>query len=235
MGLTIIGEETAAPTPAAPTPAASPTPAAPTPAAAATPAAATPAAATPADPAKCTTCKDEEKKKKKTWAEEHEKEMKASLAEQKKMLEAKKADLLRNDDATKANLQKFYGSSSEETRQTTLARVDKELALNNEMSKNPSAYFQDAAEGTKPGTYAYVYPNDSTHQIYLGDAFKTAPLTGEDSQAGTLAHEMSHFSDIGGTKDNIYGATGALGLAKTDPTAALNNADSFEYYVEGVR
>jgi len=44
---------------------------------------------------------------------------------------------------------------------------------------------------------------------------------------------MSHFDDIGGTKDHVYGAENAKALATTDSNKALNNADSFEYYTEG--
>ena len=43
---------------------------------------------------------------------------------------------------------------------------------------------------------------------------------------------MSHFEDVGGTKDHVYGETDALQLATTDPAKALENADNFEYYLE---
>jgi hypothetical protein len=44
--------------------------------------------------------------------------------------------------------------------------------------------------------YAYVYPPDKTHTVYLGPKFfKTndeIPLS-KDSKIGTLIHELSHF------------------------------------------
>jgi len=79
--------------------------------------------------------------------------------------------------------------------------------------------------------YAYVYPNQP-YQIYVCKAFWTAPATGTDSKAGTLVHEMSHFNVTAGTDDHVYGQTGCKDLALTDPAAALDNADSHEYFSE---
>jgi len=79
--------------------------------------------------------------------------------------------------------------------------------------------------------YAYVYPSQP-YKIYLCSVFWTAPNLGTDSKAGTLVHEMSHFNVTAGTDDYVYGSTGALSLAKTDPGKALNNADNHEYFAE---
>ena len=52
--------------------------------------------------------------------------------------------------------------------------------------------------------YAYVYPSDKSHTVYLGPKFfKTndeIPLS-KDSKIGTLIHELSHFKDVIGTHD----------------------------------
>jgi len=83
------------------------------------------------------------------------------------------------------------------------------------------------------GVYAYVYPNDNTHTIYVCSAFWPArPIGGYDTQSGTLLHELSHFNNIGGTADWVYGTTGARNLARTNPGQAVNNADNFEYFGE---
>jgi peptidyl-Lys metalloendopeptidase len=84
---------------------------------------------------------------------------------------------------------------------------------------------------TETGTFAYVYPNQP-YKIYLCGAFWSAPTKGTDSKGGTLIHELSHFTVIAGTQDNVYGQTGAKNLAKTNPTKALNNADNHEYFAE---
>lgn len=79
--------------------------------------------------------------------------------------------------------------------------------------------------------YAYVYP-DQPYTIYLCKVFWQAPLTGTDSKAGTLIHEMSHFNVVAGTDDFVYGQTGAKQLAIDAPNDAVNNADNHEYFAE---
>ena len=84
---------------------------------------------------------------------------------------------------------------------------------------------------TDPGVYAYVYP-DSPFNIYLCGAFWSAPTTGTDSKAGTLIHEVTHFTVVGGTDDYAYGQTAAKALAISNPAQAVMNADSHEYFSE---
>lgn len=79
--------------------------------------------------------------------------------------------------------------------------------------------------------YAYVYPNQP-YIIHLCNAFWSAPATGTDSKAGTIIHEMSHFTVNGGTDDHAYGQTSAKNLARTNPTRATDNADNHEYFSE---
>ena len=85
--------------------------------------------------------------------------------------------------------------------------------------------------GCKKKYYAYVYPNQP-YTIYLCSVFWTAPLTGTDSKAGTLIHEMSHFYVVASTDDWVYGQAGAKNLAITDPAKAITNADNHEYFAE---
>jgi peptidyl-Lys metalloendopeptidase len=84
---------------------------------------------------------------------------------------------------------------------------------------------------SRQNVYAYVYPN-RPYTIYLGKVYWTAPATGTDSKAGTLIHEMSHFDVVAGTDDVVYGQTGAMSLAISDPAKAITNADSHEYFAE---
>ncbi|KAK7037540.1 hypothetical protein VNI00_011032 [Paramarasmius palmivorus] len=79
--------------------------------------------------------------------------------------------------------------------------------------------------------YAYVYP-DSYGVIYLCRSFWNAPVTGTDSRGGTLIHEASHFTRIAGTDDIVYGQSGARSLASSNPSQAIRNADSHEYFAE---
>lgn len=52
------------------------------------------------------------------------------------------------------------------------------------------------------------------------------------TQAGTLIHESSHFDNIAGTDDVVYGEPGCKQLALKDPDTALTNADSHEFFAE---
>ncbi|NIM14355.1 MAG: peptidase M35 [Candidatus Aminicenantes bacterium] len=79
--------------------------------------------------------------------------------------------------------------------------------------------------------YAYVYPNDP-YKIYLCNLFWSAPLVGTDSKMGTIIHEISHFYVVTGTKDHAYGHANCKNLANTDPSKAIQNADSHEYFAE---
>jgi peptidyl-Lys metalloendopeptidase len=85
--------------------------------------------------------------------------------------------------------------------------------------------------GCNQNYYAYVYPT-RPYEIFVCRVFWSAPLTGTDSKAGTLVHEMSHFNVTAGTDDHVYGQSGAKSLAISDPAAALDNADNHEYFAE---
>jgi peptidyl-Lys metalloendopeptidase len=85
--------------------------------------------------------------------------------------------------------------------------------------------------GCTESWYAYVHPN-RPYTIHVCKAFWTAPLTGTDSRAGTLVHEMSHFTVVAGTDDWAYGQNAAAALAGSDPARAVDNADSHEYFGE---
>lgn len=79
--------------------------------------------------------------------------------------------------------------------------------------------------------FAYVIPNDP-YNIHLCNKFWTASITGTDSQAGTIIHELSHFTAVAGTDDHIYGQPGAQSLADKNPISALDSADNHEYFAE---
>lgn len=85
--------------------------------------------------------------------------------------------------------------------------------------------------GCNENYYAYVYPTQP-YKIYVCNLFWSAPLTGTDSKAGTIIHETSHFNVVAGTDDNAYGQAGCKNLAVSNPSAAIDNADSYEYFAE---
>jgi peptidyl-Lys metalloendopeptidase len=78
-------------------------------------------------------------------------------------------------------------------------------------------------------TYAFVYPTDRTHVVYLCSVFWRIP--GE--RAETLVHELSHFTDVASTQDFAYGQTACKNLARTNPANAVRNADNVCYFGRG--
>ncbi len=79
--------------------------------------------------------------------------------------------------------------------------------------------------------YAYVYPSQP-YNIYLCNAFWNAPTSGTDSKAGTIIHEVSHFTAVTDTDDVTYGQSACRDLARNEPSNAIRNADSHEYFAE---
>ena len=79
--------------------------------------------------------------------------------------------------------------------------------------------------------FAYVFPSQP-YDVYLCNVFWLVPLTGTDSKAGTIIHELSHFNVVANTDDHVYGQSGARSLAVGNPNLAVLNADSHEYFSE---
>jgi peptidyl-Lys metalloendopeptidase len=79
--------------------------------------------------------------------------------------------------------------------------------------------------------YAYVRPA-FPYEIFLCNQFWNASITGTDSRAGTIVHELSHFYVVASTDDHEYGQVAARGLASNNPSSAIANADNHEYFAE---
>jgi peptidyl-Lys metalloendopeptidase len=117
----------------------------------------------------------------------------------------------------------WFGTYSSSRKSTVLSHYTKIK------TSDPKTYTYDCS--CTDDYYAYVYPNNFGY-VYLCNAFWTASTTGTDSKAGTIVHESSHFTANGGTQDYVYGQTGAKNLAKSNPSQAIMNADSHEYFAE---
>ncbi|KAI0347609.1 peptidyl-Lys metalloendopeptidase [Trametopsis cervina] len=118
----------------------------------------------------------------------------------------------------------WFGKFSAADRTTVLTHFTN---LNN----NSYASYSFDCTCTDSGVYAYVRP-DVFGKVTVCGAFWQAPVTGTDSQGGTLIHESTHFIQNAGTQDYVYGQTDAMGLAQSNPTEAINNADNHEYFAE---
>ncbi len=128
--------------------------------------------------------------------------------------------------------QKWFGAYSAATASVYTSRwntVKTHFSATEDAFKNKAVTVDCSCTDT--GTYAYVYPTQP-YKIYVCGAFWSAPLTGTDSKAGTLIHEMTHFNVVAGTDDWAYGQSAAAALAISNPTRAVDNADSHEYFAE---
>ena len=81
------------------------------------------------------------------------------------------------------------------------------------------------------GTVAFVYPNRA-YEINLCKSFWRFPTSGNNSKAGIIVHELSHFTIVGDTGDFAYGRTDSVNLANGEPLDAVFNADSYSFFAE---
>ena len=132
-----------------------------------------------------------------------------------------------------------YGQAEAALVRETLTAVH--LALS--ASAIEIACINDGIDGCKDGTYAYVY-RDEPFRVHLCRSFHRLPAMfeaelGSDelengTRAGTIIHEVSHFTQIAGTDDHCYSRGVCADMARTDVRSAVRNADSFQYYAEDV-
>jgi len=146
------------------------------------------------------------------------------------VLDQRIGDLQTWSPKTQQDFQKWFGSTAPENRELVLERLKKERLLAEKLT--PENFFPAEGEyADNKKLFAYVHPHDPK-KIFLGGAFANAPDMGSNSKAGTLAHEMSHFTVIAGTEDYAYGEKDCHALALADPERALNNADNYEFFLE---
>jgi WD40 repeat protein len=150
-----------------------------------------------------------------------------ALVDQKVMLEAKLVALRRWSASDRQVFAKWFGTSNENSRQMIHQRVQRVLELNQNYSVSNFCRAKH-----RPNVFAYVYA-DQPDKVYVDDLFLTQKPRGENSRAGTITHEMSHFKIMGGTRDHVYGQVKCKALARTSPNLALTNADNFEFWAEG--
>jgi uncharacterized Zn-binding protein involved in type VI secretion len=144
------------------------------------------------------------------------------------LLENKIRLLEQNDPETLKAFKKWFGREDEEAKRVIMERMRRVLAVSKRLSLEN---FKDKSIDQKQvELFAEVYETDRLHTIYINHMFWEAKSEGKGSKAGTIIHELSHFEDIGNTKDYAYGKL-CLGLAKNYPNDALNNAESFEYFM----
>jgi len=87
------------------------------------------------------------------------------------------------------------------------------LAIDDAAARQPVSFdCSTCPAGPDASAFAYVFVNQP-YKIYLCNAFWAAPNTGTDSRAGTIIHELSHFTVVAGNDDFAYGQNDARRLA----------------------
>lgn len=126
-----------------------------------------------------------------------------------------------------------------ETVRANLKSVDNALDSNDLVLVCPNV----GEDGCALGTYANVLP-DRPYRVNLCAAFFQMPTmqgivassmafdTG--TREGTIIHEVSHFLRTAATDDHCYTRTDCSRMAEIDPVAAIDNADSYQYFAEDV-
>ncbi len=143
------------------------------------------------------------------------------------------------DDATFATWFGIYSPARAERVRRNLKAIHRVLD-----SADLRFYCGDPNEPTcKGSTYAYVYSTEP-YAVTLCPMFFTMPMLpgGSPSDAvyedgtmeGTLIHEISHFDVVAGTDDSCYSRSDCADMAIDDPTSAMANADSYQYFAEDV-
>jgi len=125
----------------------------------------------------------------------------------------------------------WMGACPSTSRQNTV-----QTTFSNIQNRRNAGYKADCSQkGCPANTYAYVYSTDTSYTVYLCSLFFSSSSQSSctyDCTGGVMIHEISHFSNVGGTKDNAYGVTNCQNLAKSNPDSAVKNADNYEYMSE---
>jgi uncharacterized Zn-binding protein involved in type VI secretion len=145
------------------------------------------------------------------------------------LLEKKLQLLEQNDLDTLISFKTWFGQDDEGARMIILERIRKALEASKKLSVEN--FEELISEKEKRETCAIIYSDDSQYRIKVGSMFWKSEKEGEMIRSGTIIHELSHFENVGGTEDVLYGEKDCLELARIDPNGALNNADSFQLFV----
>jgi hypothetical protein len=146
------------------------------------------------------------------------------------MLREKLRLLRKKDKATMELFRVWFGRDDDKAKRIIVSRIKKALKVFEELEEENFCEIMDLEKRKK--CFASVFSDDLSHTIMLGNPFWIAPTKGRDSKAGVLVHEVSHFVDVGRTRDYEYGDLPCLRLAMYNPDKALFNADSFERFIE---
>ena len=148
------------------------------------------------------------------------------------LLENRLALLVNDDPGTKENFVKWFGIFSKYTKAVIENRIKRQIVFFKELRLRMFDKISYECDYRK--TFAEVYAKDEHRTIYLGNPFWSKKVFNSTAKETVLIHEVSHFKDIGNTKDFQYDDACDL-LAKGDQSEALYNADSYAFFITGYR
>lgn len=153
--------------------------------------------------------------------------VKQALADAEKGAQTALDNLQKNTCSNNGNYTTWFGTCDATSYQTVTNKVS---AIQTALSTKTMT-FNCAPSNCSGGTIAYVYKH-SPYTVYLCSPYWNHGNTGYDTKAGTIVHEVSHFAVVADTSDYAYGTTACKKLATSDPSKAIANADSYEYFGE---
>lgn len=137
------------------------------------------------------------------------------------------ANMAPEDQALDAIYQTWFGAHTASRFSTVVSNLDQIVTT----FEDSDITYDCAGPLCQASWIAYVFAGGDL-EVFLCSGFWSAGTTGFDTQWGTLVHEVSH--EVASTDDNAYGQTACKNLAVNDPDAAIDNADSYQLFVEEV-
>jgi RHS repeat-associated protein len=138
------------------------------------------------------------------------------------------------------DFENHFGSNDNASRQQIQGQIERSRVVikkylnkgNYKQNLHRDKLFDNIKEEAIDEPAAVAWRKTSTHYMDLYRGFWNE---NRKSRMGILAHEISHYLDVGGTRDEGYGVNRCSLLRDFDPHLALKNADNFMYYILGVK
>jgi uncharacterized Zn-binding protein involved in type VI secretion len=148
------------------------------------------------------------------------------------LLENRLELLVRDDPATQERFLKWFGEFTPERKAVIVERMERQIAFFKELTLR--MFDKIANEGDYRKLFAMVYGTDELYTIYLGSHFWKSKSLKKYTKATVLIHEVSHFEGIGDTVDHGYDIE-CIDMAIDEPHDALENADSYAFFITGYK
>ena len=138
------------------------------------------------------------------------------------------------------NYRRWFGAYSK-TNAETARRTLKTIYTTIAMGQIRVICLNSSDAGCEDDTYAFVYPDEAFVLNICPQYFELPTMISEvpgsaalenGTREGTLIHEISHFIRVASTDDVWYSRSTCQDGALTDPSSAVRNADTFQYFAE---